>query len=519
MRVLTRPSACSCGILALIALFAPFATGPAAAQDEVQGEILAQDLVDGQGLTVLHVWGSHQEMGYAHGVLLAEWIQLAYTQMRGYFSAYWPTIRGRVSAWTFLPASADDEFQGILDGVRAIYPETTMDLIDLKACCTFGDWAYSIACRSTSCWGEYVEPPFTTLSARKLQFLTLPPQITQQWHHLICAWEPDDGSPAWVNFAFPGYASSVTGLNEYGTLASLHDWNSSSGTIYADALPRTMACRWILTMELGEDPLTHLQTVFDALQPYHCATGGFINYYVPDGGAGVIKSSRNSGFYATRLPRVEYMNGLSISTNNSDINGTTGIAPWDAYYQTLSPPEVCATMEGLWETAYQATDMHIVEVGFRGERDMAIWFCGRVQSGMGARVEWEWADLFRDPVTVEEAESLLPVRRTPFPNPAGASGATLVFSLDALGGEGTGAGAAREGRVGSASPSEARVLVFDASGRLVRTLVAATAGSTKGGTIFHWDGRDDQGRRVPAGAYACRLAGSREAERVVWMGR
>jgi hypothetical protein len=474
---------------------------PASAQDPVQGEILQQDLTNGQGITVLHVWGSHHDMGYAHGVLLADWVELAYTQMRSVFGAYWPQIRARVSGWTFLPAAANDEFQGILDGVREIHPETTMDLVDLKACCTFGDWSYSFACRSTSCWGDWVEPPFTTLSARKLQFYTLPPQITQQWHHVLCAWEPDDGTPAWVNFGFPGYASSVTGLNEYGTLASLHDWNSSTGTNWSDALPRTMACRWILTMDLGDDPMTHAQTAFDALHPYHVAAGGFVNYYVPDGGAGVIKSSKNQGFYAIRWPRPEYMDGQSISTNNSDIDGTYGIEPWDAYYQTLDPPAVPATMDGLWTTAFESTDMHIVEVGFRGHGDMAIWFAGRLQSGMGARVEWEWSDLFRDAATVDAAERPLRTGRAPYPNPAGSAEATLVFPLALL-----------------ADAAVARLEIHDASGRLVRTLDSTHLQSAARDVAFQWDGRDAQGHRVPSGAYVCRLSGRREGERIVWIG-
>ncbi len=473
---------------------------PALAQLPVQGEILEQELVAGQGVTVLHVWGTHHEMGYAQGVLLADWIELSYTQMRSVFSAYWPAIRARVSGWSFLPAEAIDEFQGVLDGVRAVHPETIMDLTDLEACCTFGDWSYSMACRSTCCWTDWVEPPFTTLSARKLQFITLPPQITQQWHHVICAWEPGDGTPAWVNFGFPGYVSSVTGLSEYGTLASLHDWNSSSGTNWPDALPRTMACRWILTMDLGEDPLTHLQTAFSALQPYHVAAGGFVNYYVPCGGAGVIKSSKTLGFYAVRLPRSEYMNGQSISTNNSDITGTTGIEPWDAYYQSLDPPTVCATMAGLWAAAYQSTDLHIVEVGFRTRGDMTIWFAGRLQSGMGARVEWEWADLFRAPATVDAPEpAALPrAGRAPYPNPAGPTSATLIFA-----------------RPPAMAGTLARAGVYDAAGRLVRTLTGSSAGRE---LIFRWDGRDAAGRWAPAGAYTCRLAGGRQTERIVWVG-
>jgi hypothetical protein len=511
--------------LVLLASLALLAWSPSAHADrDVQGTILEQHLNNGQGVTVLHVWGSHYEMGYAHGALLADWIQLSYTQMRTAFASYWPALRTRVGGWTFLPAVTDQEFQGMLDGVRSLHPEMAADILDLKICCTFGDWSYSFACRSTSCWADYVEPPFTTISARKLQFVVLPTTVTQQWHHVICAWEPDDGSPAWVNFGFPGYVSCVTGLNEYGTVASLHDWNSSTGTNWPNALPRTMACRWVLTMDLGSDPRTHLQTAFNALQPYHAAAGGFLNYYVPDGGAGVIKSSKTQGFYAYRLPRIEYMNGRSISTNNSDIDGTTGIEPWDAYYQTLDPTNgPRATMEGLWSTAWQITDMHVVEVGFRAPRDMAIWFRGRLQSVSTDRIEWEWEDMFRRPAAADPATMDVMPRAGAFPNPVAGGDVTISIPWVACT-AGAAAGDAVRDAVGDGagdhgSGGTIRLTIFDVSGRRVRVLAHAGFGAAKHELLFRWDGRDEAGRSVPSGLYVCRSNDGAGGVRIVRIGK
>lgn len=521
----------------------------------VNGEIIAQDLAGGQGYTVLHVWGTHYEMGYAHGYLLADWVQLAYQQFSVSFGAWWTMARTRVSGWTFLPPECMDEFSGMLAGVRAVHPETTMDLLDLEVASTIGDWLYSAACRSTCCWDELVEPPFTTLAMRKLQFMQFPSQITQQWHHVICAWEPSDGSPLWVNFGFPGYVSSVTGINEYGTIASLHDWNSSAGTDYPDALPRTMACRYVLTMDLGPDPSTHLQTAFDALQPYHAATGGFLNYYVPDGGAGVIKHSKNQGFYAVRVPQPEWMNGHVIDTNNSDIDGRSGIAPWAPYYLSLDPPHgVRATMAGLWSTGYEATDMHVVALGLRGWRDIAIWFEGRLQTTTTGRVELEWSELFRDPSAIAEGleddgggderadrddhadrddpagggldhSGLIGCQASP--NPARADlGGDVVFAavLDR-----------------AILPSAPSARIIDAEGRLIRVLQPAAiepcddpsvahdcipnsvsdyapVGSHLTRLIFRWDGRDRSGLMLRPGIYLYSITETDLGGRLVWLG-
>ncbi len=51
-----------------------------------------------------------------------------------------------------------------------------------------------------------------------------------------------------------------------------------------------------------------------------------------------------------------------------------------------------------------------------------------------------------------------------------------------------------------------RVSVHDVSGRLVRTLRAGELSA--GGHVVAWDGRDETGRRLPAGTYLARVAGN-----------
>ena len=52
----------------------------------------------------------------------------------------------------------------------------------------------------------------------------------------------------------------------------------------------------------------------------------------------------------------------------------------------------------------------------------------------------------------------------------------------------------------------ARLELFDAGGRRVRTLLAGDLAA--GDHEATWDGRDDRGRAVAAGAYVARLAGA-----------
>ncbi|MEZ5064066.1 MAG: FlgD immunoglobulin-like domain containing protein [bacterium] len=69
---------------------------------------------------------------------------------------------------------------------------------------------------------------------------------------------------------------------------------------------------------------------------------------------------------------------------------------------------------------------------------------------------------------------------------------------------------------GAADVASGRVDVLDVAGRRVRSLVPAReAGPESGRVSVVWDGRDEWGRRVPAGVYFVRAEGSAEAERLV----
>ena len=60
-------------------------------------------------------------------------------------------------------------------------------------------------------------------------------------------------------------------------------------------------------------------------------------------------------------------------------------------------------------------------------------------------------------------------------------------------------------RLSLPEPSPLTARVYDASGRLVRTLLHNAATGAGAHTLV-WDGRDDHGRSVPAGVYTYRMA-------------
>ena len=182
------------------------------------GVILEQELdAGGRGYTVLRIWGSHYEMGYAQAQLLGDQIVQGVNETQAFLNQLgaYGTVCGIMADAVWMPSAIDEEFTGAVACLAVTHPQANIDELDLKVASTAGEWLYG--CRSHTCWGRYVAEPIKTLSTRRLDFTALNPTMS---HHVLCARVPDDGSPRWVNLGWPGIPTVATGVNEFGTLVS-----------------------------------------------------------------------------------------------------------------------------------------------------------------------------------------------------------------------------------------------------------------------------------------------------------
>ncbi|MFP4458946.1 MAG: T9SS type A sorting domain-containing protein [Candidatus Zixiibacteriota bacterium] len=364
---------------------------------QVNGTIIEQDLdASGHGYSIARFWGSHYEMGYAYGYLFADEIYNTVLDIYGLIASMgysWEEVQYLMSTYTYKPDYIEEEFQAIADGVNDARPGSDITGTEVKAFNLFGDIAY--ACRSVSSWGSTTaESEFTTISTRRLDYSDM--GIDAQNHHMIAIFQPEDGSPDWINFGWPGFVTVVTAVNEYGTLSSLHDFYGS-GTVMGDALPRVLAARWILCMEFDEDISTHAAMAFDSLSGYMCPTGGFLNYYVPDGHGGVISHNYTAGFHDLRRPNSSCYLGQAIYTNNSIIDGSYVGEPWTGYYESNASSGMI-TMDGQWDVS--GPSFHRLTIGVRERGDNKIWFEGQQPVGNTPRIELEWAEI----MSIEEKQ-------------------------------------------------------------------------------------------------------------------
>jgi hypothetical protein len=343
-----------------------------------------QDSTDAshQGYTVVRVWGTHREMGRAVGKAFAAEIDAFLPKLRS--TPNYPAIRTLVASTVWSP-QLEDEIAGIVDGVKAGVPASTLDAVDVKALNSFSDWSYGVACRSHSAWGHFVQAPVKTLSTRRLDFGT---PFDLALHHVVYAFEPSDGSPRWVNLSWPGVVTVITGVNAQGTLSSLHDFNS--GTVSGSGLTfRSVAARRALTepdaatLDGQRDQATSL------LGALRVATGTFINFFAPEGHGAVYTCAAGAACGAPRRPQSDYYSGDVLVTANAQTTGhsvPSGAEFIDAYYAQGG----VKTLESHF-SLMGTTGLHLLSLAYRGAGDMSIWVNGR---GRSDRLELEWKDLF-----------------------------------------------------------------------------------------------------------------------------
>lgn len=373
------------------------------------GMILDQDLDNNnKGYSVIRVWGSDYEMGYAQAELLGDYIVQMVNDNKDYLGNNYNPTREILAEAIWMPPGIEDEFDGMVDCLAITHPSENIDKLDLKVVNTIGDWAYT-GCRSHTCWGRYVTEPIKTLSTFRLDS---PAIYSSAYHHVLCIRDPSDNAPRWINLAWPGYVITMTGVNEFGTLISNNDYQSSNNDFSADRMPRMVAFRYATTFATDPDVSTHLNTVYSELQNYEIMTGTFLSYYAPEGYGGVMTCNPyESGpdFYNLRLPQESWHHGEAMICTNAWTDGTYTPDDEDFGADDYYDDETAKTIESHWELLASfggAKGLHLLSLAYRNLEDMTIWAIGKLSAiKKTPRLEYEWTDLFEtDPPEAPEID-------------------------------------------------------------------------------------------------------------------
>ncbi|MFO8077393.1 MAG: C45 family peptidase [Thermoplasmatota archaeon] len=168
------------------------------------------------GVPILHLSGSHYEMGFQHGRLLEEEIK---ENMRGFIALYekagW-SYEDVLEVWTiqqhYLPMAYKDEMQGMADAINVTFEQIAVHNTWM------GVFNHLFSCWGASLWGDATENG-DLLHMRSVDGVnTLQDPVTNTYvyeNQVIIVRNPDDAYAS-ITPVFAGDILSIGGFNEQG---------------------------------------------------------------------------------------------------------------------------------------------------------------------------------------------------------------------------------------------------------------------------------------------------------------
>jgi hypothetical protein len=234
---------------------------PAAAAVEITGRFEVRD-----GQRVLTLWGTPRERGFAQGYLTAErivdGIGSDFERVLGPLIGLYKTLVRTAVVPRFAFDDAEiEELEGLYEGLKARLPDEKLvisalgrpvDLTDLKALNTFGDW-YGLGCSSLAVWGNLTEGG-KPLVGRNFDFPGFGLVLS---HQIVVVRAPRGEHRGQVGVSYPGCIGTLTGMNSDGVFVAVHDVRVKS-TLAAlrPNVPRLLAVRRILEKTSGASACT-----------------------------------------------------------------------------------------------------------------------------------------------------------------------------------------------------------------------------------------------------------------------
>lgn len=276
----------SCIALKLLLLIA--ASAPAHASDErqVNGTLFKID-----GVTVLRVWGTPQERGFAHGYLLGDRIVAlldAYLREgplaseRDLYEQQLLPFLARMR----IESRIEAELRGILAGVEARRDGATaieflgreLRYEDLLAVNCTSD-ILGIGCSSFAAWGPLTADGHT-LAGRNLDWPAVPALLDTQIVHVSIP-EPGAGELPWVAITWPSYIGCLTGMNSAGVTVAAHDSAGRMPSRESGFTPFGLIYRKALSKLRAADLETRLGPLMRSM---HCIRGSNMMVTRPSAG-------------------------------------------------------------------------------------------------------------------------------------------------------------------------------------------------------------------------------------------
>lgn len=318
-------------------------------------EPLCGRLSDHHGLSVLELWGSPRQAGYAHGYLLAEDVidlidrfmldEKIVSNPGVYEALLVPTVR-RQFVWSDEHTA---ELDAILKGVRdrlggearseVLGRELTVE--DLMAGNTLADW-FGMFCSTFSVWGPLTKDG-QTITARNLDFFST---TTMQRQQLIIIRRGNGSARSWISAGWPGMIGVYTAMNSDGVTILMHDARGLKPTNVLGFTPRSLILREALE---GASAANFIDDVAAVFKKRRVAVGNNIHVSAP------ARAGRPPAAVFEYDANANTDDGVTIRL--ADSNGVAApSALWCTNHHRLrQPPQECWRYQTLTERLTAAT--------------------------------------------------------------------------------------------------------------------------------------------------------------------
>lgn len=398
--------------------------GPARA-DEVQGT-----LREAEGHRVVHVWGSHREMGYAHGYLLAEEVREVFDgyalPLYGMSASEYESYLTLFLSMMEVPADLEDEARGLVEGATDALGSATSealgrdltweDVIFVNAASDVG--SVSFYCSSISAWGSATASDATLEGelaiARDLDWDYGSGEADLRDYNVVFAFEPTgaDEQP-WVAVGFPGYLGCLSCFNEAGIGAfqnvgnhypSINDLDTELAPVPINLAMRTGIETWDFDGD-GEntpDDVVEAVTAVGRLGTYDIHVVGPVDARDPPA---VILECAN-GEHAVREPAddpLEIAEALAVTNHHRLLYEPERCSRYDIMEDLVASYDGELGSDRLWEVEREVAwewgtsgTLQTMRL-FPAERRIDVAFSSdEALSADQEPVTWTWDELFGD---------------------------------------------------------------------------------------------------------------------------
>lgn len=404
-------------------------------------------------IRVLNLWGTWQEMGYAHGYLLGPDLKEMY---EGYFLELAGSIENVDLLRTYFPLyfSIPPEFTDYADGIIAGASDTVslwssvygrnIDALDIFITSSVPDLSAVVdfphlLCSSVSAWGDATtgDPLLSgdpAVSRNLDYYVDTQEDILEMC--LLVVHDPDIGQN-WISVSFPGFMGTLSGMNETGLNATLNMGNyTGASQTSPQFVPICMALALGLSSaDFDGSGICDMADIMASATEWNRANSYDIHITSPvESGQGsnpaVVAEVNNHASHAFRYssdePAVSPFR-MILTNHHRVLYPPISCNRYEMLLDSLEiNPDV--TLDRLWSFMSAVGERPLPGVGgtlqtmiFQpAQRRIGLAFASSGTAPYEKSPEWiEWADIFPNhPEQSIEEGMPLPVQLMVFPNPA-----------------------------------------------------------------------------------------------------